>query len=509
MHTWWPDVRYAVRSLRNARGFTLIAITTLALGIGANTAVFSIVSAVLLGPLPFERPDRLQTISVTNPARGITGGPFSNAQFEALRERQHSFAGLAAIATDQFNLTGVDRPEELAAARVSASFFDVLGVRPVVGRSFLADEDGPGAANVVVLSDRLWHQLFNRGSQAIGSTVALSGVPFTVVGALGAELPPPYDGVDVWTTKVTEISSLTQEQIRNGAGYLSGVGRLADGVAGPAAAADVAAIARAYAADHPGNTDADPGSRLALAPLDEQSSGGTRPTLLVLMAAVALVLLIACANVANLLLVRAVTRTHEWALRAALGAGRGRLIGAMCAESVTLALAGGALGILFAEGAIRFASATLNGLPRGAAIGVDARVLVFSVVVSVSSGVVFGLVPAWGASRVDLVGALKSGGRGATPHRGRVAGALVVGEVALSLVLLIGSGLLLQSFVRLVRIPVGFRPEGLLTMRLSLPAAKYANPVALDAFFERLLQRVDALPGVASAAASLALPPSG
>ena len=501
-------MRYALRSLLKAREFTLVAIAIIAIGIGANTAVFSIVDAAMLRPLPFKDPARLFILSASNPKRAINDGPFSYPSFVELAARDTMLSGMAAIANERFNASDGDRPEQLPGARVSAGFFDVLGVDAAIGRTFTAAEDKAGAPAVAVIGRRYWTRRFGGTSAAVGAALTLNGAPYTVVGALGSDLPPPFDDVDVWAPRVNEISGFPRSLIDGGLGYLTAVARLAPGIRVEQAQSEVDAIARGYARANPSNTDADPNASLRLVPVRDRSVGSARTPLLVLMGAVGLVLLIACANVANLLLVRATARSHEAAVRLALGASRWDLTRWMCSESLLLSLTGGVLGVLLAFWSVDLAASALQGLPRGSEIAVDARVLAFSLAVSVASGLVFGLIPASLASRQSPVDALKGGGRGAGGSRRGPRHALVVAEVALSLMLLVGAGLLLQSFARLTRVPVGFKADGLLTFRVSLPASAYGDPAAMRSFIARLMPKLEGTPGVARAAAAMALPPA-
>jgi putative ABC transport system permease protein len=502
------ELRHAVRSLLKAREFTLVSVAIIAIGIGANTTVFSIVDAALLRPLPFADASRLYVIAGVNAKRGIDGASFSYPSFGELKARTTQLAGLAAIASERFNATGGDRPEQLSGARVSASFFDVVGVGAALGRTFTAQEDTPGGPAVAVLGRRYRTRRFADAASAIGATLTLNGAPYTVVGTLGIDLPPPFDDVDVWTTRVDEVSGFPRSLINGGLGYLTAVARLRSDAGVERAQSEVDAIAHAYARAHPTNTDADPDASLRLVPVRDRTTGNTRSPLLLLMGAVGLVLLIACANVANLLLVRATARSHEAAVRSALGASRWDLTRWLCSESVLLAVAGGAVGVLLAIWSVDLAGSALDSLPRASEIAVNGRVLVFSLLVSLVTGVAFGLVPSSLITRQSPVEALKSGGRGAPPSRGGAAGVLIVAEIALSLMLLVGAGLLLQSFARLTRVPVGFRPEGLLTMRMSLPPSKYGDPAAMRLFMARLMSRLESTPGVAHAAATMALPPA-
>jgi len=482
-------MRHAIRSLWNTKGFTAIAVATIALGVGANTAVFSVVEAVLLRPLPFKDADRIFTLTGSNPKRDMLDATISHPQFVELSTRERMFARLSAYTYDSFNLTDDERPEQLPGVRVTASFFDVLGVPMAVGPGFTAADDLPGGPAVVVLARRFWSRRFALRSDAVGAHLTLNGVPHTVVGALGIDLPAPYDDVDVWTTRVDAMNGFTRQQIAAGLGYLWAIGRLPPGVRVEQVQPEIDAIAQGYARAHAGNTDADPEATLRLRPIRERSVGNARSPLLVLTAVVGLVLLIACANVANLLLVRATARAHETAIRAAL------------------AFAGGALGTVLALWLVDLASAVVRGLPRGADVEINASVMAFSLAASASAGILFGVAPALRAARQAPVEALHASGRTATSHRSRLGAGLVVGEVALSLMLLVGAGLLLRSFVKLLHAPAGFRAAGLVSMRISLPTMKYADLAAMRAFVNRVVPAIESVPGVTSASASMLLPP--
>ena len=521
-------MRHAIRSLWHTKGFTAIAVATIALGVGANTAVFSVVEAVLLRPLPFKDADRIFTLTGSNPKRDMLDATISYPQFVELSTRDRMFARLSAYTYDSFNLTalrpfeslrvvqgrpdtgggaGDDRPEQLPGVRVTASFFDVLGVPMAAGPGFTAADDLPGGPAVVVLARRFWSRRFALKSDAVGAHLTLNGVPHMVVGTLGIDLPPPYDDVDVWTTRVDAMNGFTRQQIAGGLGYLWGIGRLPPGVRADQVQPEIDAIARAYARAHVGNTDADPEATLWLRPIRERTIGNTRSPLLVLTAVVGLVLLIACANVANLLLVRATARAHETAIRAALGASRVQLVKWLGADSAVLACAGGALGTILALWLVELASAVVRGLPRGGDVEINASVMAFSLAASAGAGMLFGVAPALRAARQAPVEALHASSRTATSHRSRLGAALVVGEVALSLMLLVGAGLLLRSFVKLLHAPAGFRVAGLVSMRISLPTVKYADQAAMRAFVNRVVPAIESVPGVTSASASMLLPP--
>lgn len=495
--------------MRKSPGFTAVAVLTLALGIGANTAIFSVVNALLLRSLPLPQPDRLFFISGSNPFRGGSGGPFSLIAYEGLRDHAGSFTGITAFTPEGLTLTGMGDPEQLSGALVSPNFLDVLQVRPAVGRGFQKDEGDAGANPVVVISQRLWRRRFASDPRIIGRSITLSQEVHTVIGVMPPEFPFPFTDVDLWTTRLMSYSGLQPEQIRNGAGYLTAIGRLRPGVTAGQAEAEVAVLNRQYRHEHPGNPDADPQGRLDVVPLQESLVTDIRPVLLILIGAVGIVLLIACANVAGLMLARATARTREIVVRAALGAGRGSLIRHLLAESMLLAAAGGVLGVLFALWGVSLLVRASDGtLPAFQPVRVDLPVLGFTLVVSLLTGVLFGLVPAVQVSQPDLNGVLRDGAWGTTSGAGRhrLRSFVVAGQMALSVVLLIGASLLVQSFRRLHSVNPGFEPLHAMTMRVSLPPAAYPDDARRSKLMREVTGRLRTLPGVTSAAASLGLP---
>jgi putative ABC transport system permease protein len=511
MNTLWQDLKYGARILKKSPAFTVIAILTLALGIGANTAIFSVVNSVLLRPLGFQDPGRIVQIYGVDKQRGVEGGEFSYPCFLFITDRATSFENFAVLANDTFNLVGAGDPAQIQAGRVSSSFFDVLGVQPEIGRGFLPEESKPGAAPVAVLGYSLWHDRFGSDTKVLGRSISLNGLSYTIVGILTHELDVPFYGTDIWIPRPYEFSLFPPERIPTGVGYLYGYARLKPGVSVMQAGAELDTIDRAYQKAFPSNTDA--GSYGTLVPnlLANSAVGGVRETLWILLGAVGFVLLIACANVANLLLVRAAGRSKETAVRAALGATRSRLAQQFLTESILLALLGGGLGVLVAAWGVQFLSRMQNlPLPRTETIGVDTRVLLFSLGISLLTGILFGLAPSWKTSRVNLMEALKESSRGSSsgPRRNRLGAALVVAELALSVVLLAGAGLLLKSFVRLLHVNLGFAPDNVLTFKVSLPTTKYPQTFQKTDFYRDVRERISALPPVRSVTTAFAFPPT-
>ncbi|MDQ3803685.1 MAG: ABC transporter permease [Acidobacteriota bacterium] len=511
LETLWQDLRYAARTLRTRPGFAAVAVLTLALGIGANTAIFSVVNAVLLRPLPYEDPERIVRIGGTNQRRGAALGSFSPQDFFDWRERANVFEALAAYDGWSPSLTGAGEPERVEAARVSPGFFGVLKVSPALGRDFLPAEEQRGNHLSVILSHPFWQRRFGGDPRVIGRSLTLNGHGYTVVGIMPAGFAGPkftggdFEQAELWAPFAPDLSQWT----RDGRSVDAAIARLKPGVSLAQAQAELDAIAAQLQRQYP---DTNAGIGAAAASLHEQAVGAIRPALLTFLVAVGLVLLIACANVANLLLARAAARQKEIAVRMALGAGRARIVRQLLTESVLLAGLGGAAGLLLALWATSLLVALgSDAIPRPDEIAVDARVLGFTLGVSLLTGIAFGLAPALAASRPDLNETLKEGGRSQTFGRGRkrVRGVLVVSEVALSLLLLIGAGLLVKSFVRLRRVDPGFDPRHVLTMNAFLPGARYPEEWQHAAFFEKVLERVRALPGVESASVVSNLPVSG
>ena len=496
------DLRYAIRQQRKNPAFTIVAVITLALGIGANTAIFSVVNTILLQPLPYKDPQRLVLVWEENAKQGYPTDTPTAANFIDWRDQNQLFEGMAAMAPDSFNLTGSGDPERLEGRRVSASFFPLLGVDPHLGRVFMAAEDQPGSGHVVLLSYGLWQRRFGGDASIVGKTLNLNGAGYTVVGVMPPRFQFPTPDDEVW---VPIAFSQEQAADRN-SHYLKVLGRLKPGVTLAQAQAEMSTIATRLQQQYP-ETNTDLGA--VITPLHEQIVGDIKPALLILLGAVGLVLLIACANVANLLLARAAVRQKEIAVRVALGARRRRLIRQFLTESVTLSTLGGLVGLVIAYvGLIVLKSFIPENISQARAISIDYKVLGFTLLVSVATGLVFGLAPAIQAVRFNQIETLKEGGRdAATGGSGkRLRSLLVMAEVAISLVLLIGAGLLINSFLRLRNVDPGFRAENLLTMKIVLPEPKYEKWKTRSTFYSDLIQRVQSLPGVKSAAVTTNLP---
>jgi predicted permease len=505
-------LRYAFRVLSKDLGFTVVAALTLALGIGANTAIFTVVNALLLRPLPYENSERLMMLYGSNPKRAAGRGSFSLGRLQQLSSESQSFTDVAGYCTDNFNLTGSDEPEQLPGARVSSNFLRTLGLRPILGRDFLPQEDKEGGQPVVLLGYSLWQRRFGANPNVVGSPVTLDSTAYTIIGVLPAALDQPGPSLDLLATNLSAFSRFTREQIRVGGGYIYAIARLKPGLNIRQAQAEMDILARQYLQANSGTVDADPDSRLTVGTLQDYVVEDVRQALLVLCAAVGAVLLIACANVASLLLARATGRRKEFAVRAALGASRGDLIRQLLTESLLLAFVGGALGLLIASAGTRLlARITQANLPRVQEINIDWQTLVFTLAISILTGVFFGLIPSLQVSKPDLNVILRESGRGAAGglRRNRVRSFLVVGQVALSMMLLIGASLLIRSFVELGRVDPGFDPRGILTMQVALPAAKYPTDSRKNIFFREALAKISAIPGVSSASAALSLPLNG
>jgi putative ABC transport system permease protein len=508
MATLWQDLRYGARMLLRNPGFALVAVVTLALGIGANTAIFSVVNAVLLRPLPYGDPEQLVRIGGANLRIGKEMGSFSPQDFYDWKERNTVFESIAAYDGWSPSLTGVGDPEKIEAGRVSASFFSILRAQPARGRAFLPGEDERGNHLVVVLSHRLWQRRFGSDPAIIGKQITLSAVSYTVIGVMPATFETPrLTGAmlvepELWAPFAPDLNDWT----RDSRAVDAGLARLKPGVTLEQAAAEMKAIAGQLEQQYP---ETNAGAGVSLASLHESLVGKTRAALLLFLAAVGFVLLIACANVANLLLARAASRQKEIAIRTALGANRPRIIRQLLTESILLAALGGALGLLLALWATDLLVAgAADVIPRLGEIKMDGLALGFIALVSLVTGIAFGLAPALQASKPDLNEMLKEGGRmsGAGVGNRRARNLLVIAEVAVSLVLLVGAGLLIKSFLRLQEVKPGFNPEHVLAMEMFLPGAKYPEEYQHVAFFEQVLTRARALPGVEAAGVVSVLP---
>ena len=504
------DLRYALRQLAKAPGYTALAVGALALGIGANTVLFSAITTLFLRPLPYTEPARLVRVWGSFPERGLEQANVSWPRYCAWRDQSQGFSAFAAQAFTGFTLTGRGDPENLQATRVTANFLPALGVQPLFGRGFGADDDRPGGANVVLLSHGFWRQRFGGNAGILGQPLVLNGTPFTVIGVLPPTLGFPFAQNQVWVPRVFEEEGLPPDIIQRGTGYLALLARLKPGVAREQAEEQLHVVDARYAAANPEKVDAKAG--LHVVSLHEDLVGGQRPMFLTLLAAVGCVLLIACANVANLLLARFIARRKEIAIRTALGATRGRIITQFLAESVLTAAMAGGLGVLLAVwGLDVLARVGENFIPRANELLLDSSVLGFAVALSLLTGLVLGIVPALQASRTDPIESLQDSSRGSTGGRqaGRFRAALLVAEVALSLVLLVSAALLLDSFRRLQSVDPGFRSENVSTFFLGLPAGSYPDIARQSLFFQNALEKIRALPGVTQAATTTTLPAAG
>jgi putative ABC transport system permease protein len=502
MQTLLQDARFGARMLLKRPGFTLITVSTLALGIGANTAIFSVVNAVLLRPLHYPESERLMQMFLNNPETAGGRGGYGNADFQALRERNQSFEIIAATSPgNRISLTGSGAPEQVIGAAVTAEFFDALGVRPRRGRTFLAGEDKPGSPRTVVVSHGFWEKYLSSNPNAVGQTVTLNNESFTVIGVMPQDFRfTAFGPAELWTALQLDPPRARPPY------FLRVIGRLKPGVSAEQAQAEVSAIANQAQQEYPNSQP-----RVARAePFKHAIVGDAQLSLSVLLCAVFFVLLIASVNVANLLLARSTEREREMAVRTALGAGRLLLIRQALTESSLLALVGAALGWLLAQwGVDLIVALSPENLPRFDEISVDRRVLVFTLLMTCFSGLVFGLAPALQSSQVDLNATLKEGGRSGAEgfRRNRLRKLFIVSEFALALLLLVGAGLMIRGFLRLRRVNPGFTPDRVLTAQIVLPQSRYREAARVGAFQRQLLQRVQALPGVQAASVSMSLPP--
>jgi len=496
---FWHDLRYGLRMLVKNPGFTAVAIIALAVGIGANTAIFSVVNTVLLRPLPYKDPERLVMVfedSSKHPRDTPTA-----ANYIDWRDQNQVFESMAAITDQSFNLTGVGDPERITGYQVSASLFPMLGVSPQLGRWFTPDEDQAGANRVVIMSHRLWQRRFGGDPNIVGKALTLNGWSVTLVGIMPADFRFHTQEDELWEP----IAFSQEDQQDRSAHYLDVVARLKPGVTLSQAQGEMSTIAARLQQQYP-DTNTNIGAEVV--PLHEHMVGDIRPALLIFLGAVGLVLLIACVNITNLLLARAAVRQREIALRVALGANRWRLIRQFLTESILLGMLGGVVGLVLAVVGLKLLTAIIPpDIPQIKNISIDPRVLGFTILISLLTGLIFGLAPAIQSSSFTPNEPLKEGGKNPGASRGnRIRGGLIVAEVAISLVLLIGAGLLINSFLRLRSVDPGFRSENLLTMRVSLPQAKYGQRAQRAAFYTDLNRRLESIPGVKSSAVITNLP---
>jgi putative ABC transport system permease protein len=514
------DIRYGLRQLWNHLGFTIVAVLTLGLGIGANTAIFSVVNAVLLKPLPFPAPDELIAVGVIDTRQKATQtelGSFSYPDFFDYRDQNRTLQNIAVYRDRSFALTGEEGASSVRGIKSSAEYFDVLGIKPKIGRTFTrADEQGGGGPGgfKVIISHNYWQKNFGGDASVLGRTLMMDRRPHTIIGVLpaGFQFPISTDPVDLYITFAEDAANVdgsTPQTAQRGNHSLESIARLKPGVSIAQAQADLENIAAAMEKQYPdSNTHFGVGTK----PLREDMVGDVKAALYILFGAVVCVLLIANANVANLLLARASARGKEIALRAAMGASRMRIIRQLLTESLLLSGLGGLLGLLLAQwGTAALIETVPQNIPRISTIQLDATVLIFTMLASLATGIIFGLVPAWQASHVDLNSALKSGSRTGSSGegKGRVRNALIMAEVALALILLISAGLLIQSFARLGKVQPGLRTDRLFTARVALPDVAYPKNENIIAFFDQFLPRLRALPGVESADVIMPLPLSG
>lgn len=512
------DLRFGARMLIKQPGFTVIAVLTLALGIGANSAIFSLVNAALLRPLPYADAENLVMVWGNFQRLNMTRLGVSAQEFADYKTQNTVFSEVAAYRTLTFNLINNNEPERIGGARVSSALFRLLGTQPLLGRALLEEEDQSGSNRVAVLSQRLWHRRFNSDPSIIGKQIALDGESYTVVGVMPQQfqfpLSEPYDAerAEIWIP-----AAFTQEELSDRGQYsFRMIARLKPNATLEQARAELGTIGQRFLQEYPrtylGPKGEDGGWQVTLTTLQEETVGNARLFLLMMLGVVGFVLLIACANIANLWLARASVRQREVAIRAALGAGRMRLVRQFLTESLLLSILGGGLGLLLAMWGVEFLiAAGPRGIPRLSEAGIDLRVLGFTLGISLLTGLLFGLVPTLQSTRVDLSEAIKENSKSATTSTGwqRLRSVLVVTEVALALVLLIGAGLLIKSFWRLLDVDPGFDRENVLTMRMQLPPSKYTGPTERLNFYAQLLERVKAVPGVEAASLTTALPLSG
>jgi putative ABC transport system permease protein len=517
MQNVWQDLRYGARMLLKSPGFTTIAVLTLALGIGANTAIFSVVNAVLLRPLPYAAPERLVALWESDHRKPSARGSISYPNFFDWRAQNHSFESMASYYTSDLALTTIQTSVNVRSAVVSSELFSLLGIEPQLGRRFLAEEERPQSSTgrAAIISDSLWRRQFGADRDVVGRSIALNGKPFSIVGVMPAafQFPIDADRVELWITSAIDGEKTNPKEPamneNRGSHFLAAIGRLKPNVSIDEAGADMDVIGANLEQQYP---DSNTYHGVRLVPYHNDVVHDYRAALWLILGAVGCVLLIACVNVANLLLARATTRYREIAVRSALGASRARIVGQLLTESVLLAFAGGFLGLLFAWwGTEAVVKLVPEDLPRLAEINIDLSVFAFTLLTSMTTGIVFGLAPALQASKIEMTDAMKEGARGGgvSRRRARLRAALVVSEIAIAIVVLIGAGLLLRTFSKLQRVDLGYDASHVLTASVELPDARYPKPEQAALFYERLLANLRALPGVDKASAIVPQPLSG
>ncbi len=506
MQSFWQDITYGIRMLRKNPGVTILAIVALALGIGVNTAIFSIADAFLLKPVPFPNLDRVVSIYATVPHRNIYDNAVAPADFEDWKDQSHSFDRLAAFQWYSVNLTGEGNPQRVQGFLVSQNFFETLSEQPVLGRAFLPDEEQPGRDHEVMLTHGLWERRYGSDRNVIGKSIQIDAESYTVVGVMGKDFKYPFS-VELWMPLAMDAK---EKAIRK-SHYLFALGQLRPGVPVPQARAELAALSTRLATEYP---QTNKGWGVRVLPFRQAVSGDlTRQYTLLLMGAVGFVLLIACANIANLQLARAANRQKEIALRVAMGASRWRVIRQLLTESVMMALAGGAAGLLVAEWSIDL---ILSNMPPDVAryiagwqeIRLDSLAFLFTLALAIAAGILSGLAPALQCAKTDINETLKEGGLGSSASRRRhlIRNILVVAEVSMSVILLVGAGLLVKGFRALINVNQNFEPNSLLTFRISLPAAKYGGPQKISAFHDETLRQLQTIPGVKAASLVTSVP---
>lgn len=519
MNTWMQDIRFALRSFAKSPGFTLAAVLSLAIGIGANTSIFSVANALLFRPLPYDSPDRLVILWNRSPGLGITQDWFSTAQYFDIKTGHHGFEQVAVAIGGNYNLTGQGNPERVGVIRVSSNLFPMLGARPALGRLLTPDEDSPGRQSTAVLTNGMWARRFGRDPHTIGKSIIINGQTYEIVGilpqnfSLSQEVVPLLDGTEQAEIFLPlPLAPVAASQVRDHEDY-NIVGRLKPGVSLPQAQAEMDIITAQLRRQFPENYPPNGGLTFSIMPLLEQVVGNVRRSLWVLLGSVGFVLLIACANVANLMLSRALARQQEIAVRTALGASRWHIVRQLLTESLLLSLCGGALGIFICLFSLKWIHILgVKSIPRLQDVGIDGRVLLFTMLLSIFSGILFGLAPAFRVSRLDLNSTLKDASRGsagtsAVWGRGNnLRRLLVVSELALSVVLLIGAGLLIRSFARLQDVSPGFNPRGVLTFDLTMTGQKYNDKQSVLHTYRQLWERLEHSPGAIAAGGVTSLP---